>query len=141
MSDNISHYESLHERGISSDTRLWRYMSDHVLPCWRSHTHQRADSAAVTADRDAVRRLPAVVAVPPALVLAALRRDAAQVEVVLAGADALPLAIVAAERVRLANSQSLGLSSLRSHTGKSRDVVNSSWSRSSGPGQRDPSGG
>jgi hypothetical protein len=65
-------------------------------------TNAPARSAAVASNGNTVRRLPAVVAVPTALALAALVVNAADVGLPQARVDVLALAVVAAERVRLA---------------------------------------
>jgi hypothetical protein len=68
----------------------------------RGRTYQSARSAAVATNGNAVRRLPAVVAVPAALALTTLVVDAADVGLPQARVDVLALAIVTAEGVRLA---------------------------------------
>jgi hypothetical protein len=65
-------------------------------------TNAPARSAAVASNGNTVGRLPAVVAVPTALALAALVVNAADVGLPQARVDVLALAVIAAERVRLA---------------------------------------
>jgi hypothetical protein len=68
----------------------------------QTYQFARSALAVVTTNENAVRRLPAVVAVPAALALAALVVHAADVGLPQARVDVLALAVVAAERVRLA---------------------------------------